>query len=168
MSEQDISSLINSVINLLPFLFILIGFYIGSRREKQHYKKIIKREKELSYMPVTSFSYDIENTTGTLVYGSVVVSNDAFKNFAAGLRNIFGGRVKSYENLVDRGRRESILRMQTEAKKLGASAVCNLRLTTTILGGSNDRGSNGVEVLAYGTALIDKTIWEKLKQSKSQ
>ena len=108
MNANNFSELLNFFINLLPFIFIILGFYIGRYREQSHYKNIIEREGRLKHLPVSNFTYQIENTTGVLVCGEVVISNDAFKNFAAYLRNIFGGQIKSFEDLVDRGRRESI------------------------------------------------------------
>jgi uncharacterized protein YbjQ (UPF0145 family) len=84
----------------------------------------------------------------------VVVSLDYFKRFLAGLRQIFGGRVRSYESLVDRGRREAILRMKDQARS--ADIIVNLRLETSIVGSTTRSGKRRIgciEVLAYGTAV---------------
>lgn len=90
----------------------------------------------------------------SLVAGNVVVSIDYFKKISAGLRNILGGRVSAYESLVERARREAILRMKEEARDIGADAIFNVKLETS----SITKGAKGqvgaVEVLAYGTALI--------------
>ena len=61
--------------------------------------------------------------TSFLVNGSTVVSNDYFKRLLAILRNIFGGRVKAYESLLDRARREAVLRMKDEAHSSGRTAT---------------------------------------------
>ena len=86
--------------------------------------------------------------------GNVVISVDYFKRFVAHLRMIFGGRVHTYESLLDRGRREALLRMQAEASDLGATMIFNTRFETSSIskGGRDSVGS--VEVLAYGTAVI--------------
>jgi uncharacterized protein YbjQ (UPF0145 family) len=86
----------------------------------------------------------------TLVCGSVVVSQDYFKAVAAGLYSIFGGRVRSYESLLDRARRESVLRMKHAAMRKGASMVVNVKFQTAQVPG---RGVGAVELIAYGTAL---------------
>ena len=85
--------------------------------------------------------------------GSVVVSIDYFKRFVAALRNIVGGSVGSYETLVDRARREAVLRLKESAK--GANIVVNVRVETSSIGASADRRSSvgSVEALAYGTAI---------------
>ena len=86
----------------------------------------------------------------------MVVSNDYFKRLLAILRNFFGGRVKAYESLIDRARREAILRMKEEAKSKGAHMIVNLRLETSTIGRSaNKKNSVGsIEALAYGTAVV--------------
>jgi uncharacterized protein YbjQ (UPF0145 family) len=68
---------------------------------------------------------------------------------------LVGGRVASYESLLDRGRREAILRMKEEAFERGYNAVINVRIETSRLASSsrNGEGTAGVEVLAFGTAL---------------
>ena len=99
----------------------------------------------------TSWTID----SAVLVYGSTVVSVDYFKRFLAGLRALVGGRIVSYEALLDRARREAILRMKESAIKGGYNAVVNVRLETSRLANSsrNGQGTAGVEILAFGTAV---------------
>ena len=84
-----------------------------------------------------------------------MVSHDYFKNFLAQLRMMIGGRIKSYEPLLDRARREAVLRMKEQALARGHNRVVNMRLETSRLANSRRGGKRtaGVEVLAYGTAL---------------
>ena len=91
-----------------------------------------------------------------MVSGSVVVSVDYFKRFLAALRNLFGGRVISYESLLDRGRRESLLRMKQQAEELGAGMVFNVKYETASISKGRRDTIGSIEVLAYGTALIDR------------
>ena len=84
-----------------------------------------------------------------LVIGSVVIASDYFKVFLASLANFFGGSVVSYETLLDRGRREAVLRMKQQAKDLDAELVFNVKFETMTVGGR----APSIEVLAYGTAL---------------
>jgi uncharacterized protein YbjQ (UPF0145 family) len=90
-----------------------------------------------------------------LVTGSVVVSVDYFKRFLAGLRGLVGGEVKSYGTLLDRARREAVLRMKEEAIRKGYDAIVNVRLETSRLasGRRDGKGTAGVEMLAFGTAV---------------
>lgn len=137
---------------------IVLGYFAGSYAERRHYRSIEQREKELLRLQVMTaegrFS-DGKTEDSFLVQGSVVISIDYFKRLLAQLRNIFGGRVKSYESLVDRARREAILRMKEEAKAKGGDLIMNLRLETSTIGRTaNQKGQVGsVEALAYGTAV---------------
>ena len=92
-----------------------------------------------------------------LVRGNVVVSVDYFKVVVAGLRNLVGGRVATFESLLDRGRREAILRMQAQARECGADAVYNMKFETSRVSGNAGQSVGSIEVLAYGTALISRT-----------
>lgn len=144
--------------DLIIFLTLLaLGYGFGRHAEKRHYKSIIEREKALNRIPAVATK--IPPADGhyhpLLVSGSVVVSVDYFKRFIAGLRNLLGGRVTAYETLLDRARREAILRMKEEAEKAGAAYIFNIKLETSRISQGNKRNSLGsVEVLAYGTALI--------------
>ena len=147
-------------LNLIIFLvLVVLGYTAGSLAEKRHYASIIKRESEQLQFPLlTAEAYFAEGRVKSafLVQGSVVISTDYFKRLLAMLRNIVGGNVKSYESLLDRARREAILRMKEQALARGARMIVNLRMETAAIGNSaNQRGSIGsVEVIAYGTAVM--------------
>jgi uncharacterized protein YbjQ (UPF0145 family) len=85
--------------------------------------------------------------------GSVVVSSDYFKTFVAGLLKLVGGRIGVYETLLERGRREALLRMEEAALAWGAERVVNVRIQTAELGGNNGQGIVALEVIAYGTGV---------------
>ena len=89
-----------------------------------------------------------------LVMGNAVISADYFKPFLASLRKIFGGRLGAYESLVERARREAILRMKAEARARGAAMVFNVKLETSRVFKGRRRSVLSVEVLAYGTAVV--------------
>ncbi len=145
---------------LIIFLVLLAcGYGFGRYTEKKHYHSIIAREKELNripaiatkILPATSKLYD-----SNLVAGNVVISVDYFKQLIAVLRNLVGGRVSSYESLVDRARREAILRMKAKAKSQGAEMIFNIKLETSSIYKGRGNSIGSVEVLAYGTALIPR------------
>jgi len=145
--------------DLLVFLaLVTLGYTAGSYAERKHYVSIAKREREqLQFQVMTAEAYFAEGRVKTafLVSGSAVISIDYFKRMLAILRNIFGGRIKAYESLLDRARREAILRMKEQAIGKGAHMIVNLRLETATIGNSANRKSKlgSVEVVAYGTAV---------------
>ena len=142
----------------VPLFLLVLGYVAGSMAEQSHYKSIRLRELRLRRLPTTNLRrppahWRVESAA--LVVGSTVVSVDYFKRFLAQLRGFIGGRVRSYESLLDRARREAVLRMKEEAVQGGFDAVINVRLESTNIASPlrNDRGTAGVEVLAFGTAL---------------
>jgi uncharacterized protein YbjQ (UPF0145 family) len=142
----------------LPLLVLIIAYAAGSILERRHFENIRTREEALHGFPVVSFDTlppDWNAGSSDLVTGSVVISLDYFKRIIAGLRGIIGGRIKTYEPLLDRARREALLRMTEEAKRRGFHAVINVRLDTSRLANAagNGRGTAGVEMLATGTAI---------------
>ena len=144
--------------DLIVFLVLLgLGYGFGRIAEQRHYKSIIEREIDLNRIPAIALrspppSLDPQHTQ--LVMGSVVISVDYFKRVAAGLRSLVGGRVRSYETLLDRARREAVLRMKEQADGLGARMVFNIKLETASISKGRNNGIGSVEVLAYGTAII--------------
>lgn len=144
--------------DLLSFFVLLaLGYGFGRFAEQRHFRSIIAREKLLSDLPAIASKFPpagLPPPATHLVCGSVVVSADYFKRLLARLRNVIGGRVKSYESLLDRARREAILRMKEEAEKLGATMVFNIKLETASISKGRKKTVGAVEVLAYGTAII--------------
>lgn len=142
----------------LPILILVIAYFIGSWIEKKHFANIREREAKAHGFPVVSFDTmpdDWSVNTSDMVSGSIVVSLDYFKRVIAGLKGLVGGRIKTYEPLLDRARREAILRMTEEAQQQGYDAVFNVRLETSRLANArrDGKGVAGVEMLAYGTAV---------------
>ena len=109
-------------LDLIIFLVLLaLGYGFGRYAEKRHYRSIIQREKALNRIPAIAMRTPTDVVTAQqtqLVMGSVVLSVDYFKRFLSSLRNLVGGRVKSYESLLDRARREAVLRMKEQADGL--------------------------------------------------
>jgi uncharacterized protein YbjQ (UPF0145 family) len=142
---------------LLVLLLLMLGYVTGRIAERRHYKSIFHREDALGDLVVVvakSLPPMSPPPATTLVRGSVVISVDYFKRFLARLRMIFGGRIHTYESLLDRARREAILRMQEEARQLGASMIFNMRFETSSISKGHRNAVGTVEVLAYGTAVI--------------
>ena len=150
---------LNLYLNIgLPLLVIVIAYLVGSAIERRHYAAIRAREDEMHGFPVLTFESlpsDWQIGSAELVTGSIVVSLDYFKRIIAGLRGLIGGRVKTYEPLLDRARREAILRMSEGARARGFDAVVNARIETSRLANATreGQGTAGIEMLAFGTAV---------------
>ena len=142
---------------ILPLSILAIGYLAGSAVERAHYRSLRLRENASRAFMTVTFPYvppDREVVAVELVTGSVVVSIDYFKRFLAGLRGLIGGRIRSYETLLDRGRREAIMRLKESARDRGFNAVVNVRLTTSRMANARGKdGTAGIEVLAFGTGL---------------
>jgi len=140
--------------DIIIFLSLLfLGYVFGTLAEKKHYKSIREREEALKFLPTIMLKKPLDPTSikeYKLVNGSVVLSIDYFKKFVAGLINLFGGNVTVYETLIDRARREAILRMKSNASN--ASEIINIRIETSSIS-KNAKSIGSIEVLAYGTAI---------------
>jgi uncharacterized protein YbjQ (UPF0145 family) len=140
-------------------LLLLVGLVFGRAAEARHFREIQRREAELAGVLVFNERSPPPNRAfreTTLVVGSVVVAEDYFKRAAAALRGLVGGRVTAYESLMDRGRREAILRMKEAARARGARFVFNVRLETSSLSEAHGaRPMFSAEFIAYGTALVE-------------
>jgi uncharacterized protein YbjQ (UPF0145 family) len=132
---------------------LLVGYGVGRWQERRHYRDIRSREQALRHVLALSTRYVPEGVAATgaqLVSGSVVISSDYFKTFVAGFRAFFGGRFRGYETLLERARREALLRLKQQALDNGSSLVIGVRFESTTIAGS---ATPSVEILAFGTAL---------------
>jgi uncharacterized protein YbjQ (UPF0145 family) len=145
------------MIDLIVLLTLLaLGYGFGQYAEKSHYRSIIKRESSLRNIPAIASRFPPMYRSPpetNLVSGNIVISVDYFKRFVASLRNIIGGRVTSYESLLDRARREAILRMKEQAKSQGSSMIFNVKIETASISKGRKNTIGSIEVFAYGTAL---------------
>ncbi|VAX08030.1 UPF0145 protein TM_0763 [hydrothermal vent metagenome] len=83
-----------------------------------------------------------------LVQGSTVRTKHFGRDIMASLKNIFGGELKGYTELLQEAREEAVRRMTEQAKAVGANAVINVRFSTS----SVTQGA--AELFAYGTAVV--------------
>lgn len=83
-----------------------------------------------------------------LVQGSTVRAKHVGKDFFAGLKNIVGGELKGYTELLQESREEATQRMVQQAQAVGANAVLNVRFATSSI------TMGAAEILAYGTAVV--------------
>lgn len=139
------------------FLFLLaLGFFAGRFLERRHYRSIRQREKKLAKVLTFATRFPpnpVDAQDCRLVSGCVVISSDYFKQFVASLRNLVGGRFRGYETLLDRARREAILRMKEDARRAGYYLIVNVKIENTSIAGGRQGAMPSFELFAYGTAL---------------
>lgn len=148
---------------MLDFIILLAlliaGYVFGELAERRHYRSILAREEELRSLlliPVRTPPESALPPATVLVAGCAVISVDFFKVFVAGLRSLIGGRLTSYESLVDRARREAVLRMKEDARRRGANMIVNVKFEAVPLYKGARSSVQSVEALVYGTALISQ------------
>ena len=138
----------------IPVVLLILGLVVGRMNERRHYNSIHEREKKFIQIPATA-GKQVENAENVeqaeLVYGSVVISVDYFKKLASGIRSFFGGEVRSYSSLLDRARREAVLRMKESAP--WADAFVNFRVETLSISKDAKNTVAGVDVIAWATAI---------------
>ena len=83
-----------------------------------------------------------------LVQGSSVRAKHIGRDMMAGLKNIFGGELKGYTELLHESREEAIQRMTAQAEAIGANAILNIRFSTSSV------AQGAAELFAYGTAVV--------------
>ena len=156
MEFEDIfASLLVLLFFISPLILFLFTGLIGLRMEQAHYRSIIAREQALARLPAFPTRTPEPGrliAESRLVTGAVVISSNPFRKFTARLRMIIGGRVNSFDSLMDRARREAMLRMKESVPQ--ADMILNLRLeTSTIASKQGKQGVAAVEVVASGTAI---------------
>lgn len=83
-----------------------------------------------------------------LVQGSTVRAKHVGRDFMAGLKNLVGGELKGYTELLNESREQAIERMLEQARQAGANAVLNVRFSTSSV------AAGAAEIFAYGTAVV--------------
>jgi uncharacterized protein YbjQ (UPF0145 family) len=99
----------------------------------------------------TVAGYEIVKTLG-MVQGNTVRAKHAGRDIAASFKNLVGGELRGYTELLTESRREATQRMLAQAQQLGANAVVNVRFTTSAV------TAGASEMYAYGTAVLIQPI----------
>ncbi len=95
--------------------------------------------------------YTITTVKG-MVQGNTVRAKHAGRDIAASFKNLVGGELKGYTELLTDSRREAVSRMLAQAEQLGANAVVNVRFSTSAV------TAGAAELYAYGTAVIAEAV----------
>jgi uncharacterized protein YbjQ (UPF0145 family) len=91
--------------------------------------------------------YIVQEIKG-LVQGNTVRAKHAGRDIAASFKNLVGGELKGYTELLTESRRQAVERMMAQAEQLGANAVINVRFSTSAV------SAGAAELYAYGTAVV--------------
>ena len=142
----------------IPLVLLAIGLFAGRVAERKHFASLALRETQQVKIFTTDLSrYPLISSaqpTPQIVITEVVIATDYFKSFVASLKKLVGGSLGTYLSLVERARREAILRLKEQASQMGYNAICNVRLETADIGGTSEgKGKVAmVAVLASATA----------------
>jgi uncharacterized protein YbjQ (UPF0145 family) len=90
--------------------------------------------------------FEVREVLG-LVQGNTIRAKHVGRDIAAGFKNLVGGELRGYTELMTEARREALERMLGQAQQLGADAVINVRFSTSAVAGG------AAELYAYGTAV---------------
>ncbi len=136
---------------LVPVVLFVLAGCAGRVLERSHERSLSRREESFAHVTVVDVAQPPEAATrAELVTGHVVLGCDYGKQILARVRDVFGGEIRSFRRVLDRGRREALLRMQQEADALGSDLVVNVRFTTAMMGSR----LLAAEVVCYGTAVV--------------
>lgn len=133
----------------ITLVLFFIGWGFGRFIEQKHLNELEQNERRLAHIRIDTNKFKSSENSGQLISSNVVISHDYFKYIIAQIQNFFGGRLTTYESVVERARREAIVRLKQQAEDTGATQIMGLRLSTTELGMQGGM----VEVFAYGTAV---------------
>ena len=144
---------------VLPTLSWAIGNWYQNRlmnallENEKRGGKMLQSEMHLSTSsPMTSMSAD----SSTLLHVSICVGPSWGQIFFMWFKSLFGGRLHSYDVVLDYGRREVLLRLNQQAKALGCSSMVNIRIETSTVSfarNNNSSKTSSVEFLAFATGL---------------
>lgn len=135
-----------------PILLLAIGWSVGRVKVRNHRERLSALEEELRDIRLHNVKYKPvdghEAVDAYMLNASLVLSIDAFQRFLSFFRNIRGGEHRNFSDLLDRGRRDAMLRLKAQARDRGAQDIYNIKIQSTSIG-----GGSGIEILAYGTAI---------------
>lgn len=143
---------------VFPTLSWAIGKWYQNRlmsalleNEKQE-GKMLQSDKHLS---TSSSMTSMTAESSTLLHVSICVGPSWGQIFFMWFKSLFGGRLHSYDVVLDYGRREVLLRLNQQAKALGCSSIVNIRIETSTVSfaKNNNNKTSSVEFLAFATGL---------------
>ena len=145
------------IVSFIIFVILIaLGFFIGGHTERSHYRRLDEREEANRGFIVTQLkTYPGGAATDLppqLFLGEAVIASDYLKTFLSKIRKFFGGELRSYHSLLERARREALLRIIDQAKLAGYDTACNLRYETADIGGATNPKKTVVTVAVIASA----------------
>lgn len=151
------------VFYLISLLFLPVIWLWGGSVEKKHLEELAAREAQVKDILLSTLEEpeaDVSVLPPKVVSGEAVISSDYFKSWLWGFRNFFGGESTTFSVLVERARREALLRMVEAAKREGYTAICNVRFDSVDLAGSATN-ANGQSRMIMATMTVSGTAYMK-------
>jgi len=141
---------------IFVLLLLISSFFVGRWIEAQHLIELLSREKKLKSMGArtTGKKENFNQRQGELVFAGVVVGQSYFKSLWAFISDLIGGRIYAYETLIERGRREALLRVKEIAQQKRAKEIVNVRFETSAIAvNQNNNPSGAIEIFCYATMI---------------
>lgn len=148
---------------LIPFLFPFISWALGRwyqgtllmalNEEEKRLGSMLQNAEQSSTAPETK---SMRATSSTLLHVSICVGPSIGQVFIMWVKGIFGGRLQSYDAVLDYGRREVLLRLKKQADSLDCTSIQNIRIETSVISfakNGNENKRSSVEFLAFATGL---------------
>jgi uncharacterized protein YbjQ (UPF0145 family) len=147
---------------LLSLLFPFLSWAIGRWYQDRLMSALLLNEKQQGnmlqsdqHLSTQSLMTTMAAESSTLLHVSICVGPSMGQIFFMWFKSIFGGRLHSYDVVLDYGRREALLRLNRQSKNMGCSSVVNIRIeTSTVSFAKNDKSNtSSVEFLAFATGI---------------
>ena len=147
---------------LISLLFPFLSWAVGRWYQDRLMSALLLNEKQQGIMlqsdqhlSTQSLMTTMAAESSTLLHVSICVGPSMGQIFFMWFKSIFGGRLHSYDVVLDYGRREALLRLNQQAKNLGCSSMVNIRIeTSTVSFAKNSKGNtSSVEFLAFATGI---------------
>lgn len=144
------------VLIIIPLILFFVPMITGQIIERKHLKELTEREAKIRNKVIVHNRKSPIMTRParmTLVAGEVCIGADRFKTWLAGFRQLVGGKMKSLSPVVERARREALLRALETAAEQGYTEVGNIRYSTANLKwNAHNQKELLISVMVYGTA----------------
>ena len=147
---------------LIPLLFPFLSWAIGRWYQDRLHGALLENEKkegstlqDENYISTSSQMDSMSAQSSTLLHVSICVGPSIGQMFFMWIKGLFGGRLHSYDVVLDYGRREVLLRLKRQAQQLGCSSIQNIRIETSMVQFAKNNKSKqaSVEFLAFATGI---------------
>ena len=162
MSESTMIILYIIASIVVPLSFPFISWALGRWYQAGITSKLMENEKILGSILDDKMSVTTSNKVSmigaeysTLLHVSLCVGPSMGQMFFMWIKSIFGGRLHSYDVVLDFGRREALLRLKQQAAERGCTSIVNIRIETSVVSFAKTQKSKqaSVEFLAFATGI---------------